>query len=160
MPRRPLADSPGKAALSAGRSNSARSSRSTKARTMQQDAPVTISPARSTDKAEITGLNWPLLTKDACFPPADEVPADLAALTAELVAALRRFDDATDDDPFSNPIQRVALELSRRIEDGSVSYATLEQLIQYLSADGFIGRAARLKRYVDRKSTRLNSSHT
>ncbi len=149
MPRRPLADFPGKAALSAGRSNSARSPRSTKARTMQQDAPVTISPlARSTDKAEITGLNWPLLTKDACFPPADAAPADLAALTAELVAALRRFDDATDDDPFSNPIQRVALELSRRIEDGSVSYATLEQLIQYLSADGFIGRAARLKRYV------------
>ena len=82
------------------------------------------------------------------FLPAESKPADLAALTADLVAALKRFNDATDDDPFSNPIQRVALELSRRIEDGSVSYATLEQLIQYLSADGFIGRAARLKHYV------------
>ena len=118
---------------------------------MQQDAPVTSSPTlrtRQRRRAATSGLNWPLLTKDACFPAADAKPADLAALTAELVAALKRFNDATDDDPFSNPIQRVALELSRRIEDGSVSYATLEQLIQYLSADGFIGRAARLKRYV------------
>ena len=158
MPRRPLADSPGKAALGTGRSKSARSPRSTKARTMQQDAPVTISPARSTDKAEIAGLNWPLLTTDACFPPADAAPADLAALTAELVAALRRFDDATDDDPFSNPVQRVALELSRKIEDGSVSYATLEQLIQYLSADGFIGRAARLSRYVGEMDPEANAA--
>jgi phosphoenolpyruvate carboxylase len=131
---------------------------------MQQDAPVTSSPAIVTDEAEsagttkpahggmstlpLNGLNWPLLTEDACFPAAESKPADLAALTADLVAALKRFNDATDDDPFSNPIQRVALELSRRIEDGSVSYATLEQLIQYLSADGFIGRATRLKRYV------------
>ena len=126
---------------------------------MQQDSPVSASPILAADTVEtagttgpepggMTGLNWPLLTKDACFPPADAAPADLTALTADLVAALRRFDEATDDDPFSNPIQRVALELSRRIEDGSVSYTTLEQLIQYLSADGFIGRAARLKRYV------------
>ena len=150
MPRRPLANSPGKAALSAGRSNSARSPRSTKARTMQQDAPVTSSPTSAIEKAEsaTSGLNWPLLTSDACFPPSDTKTVDLAAFTAELVAALNRFTQATDDDPFSNPIQRLALELSRRIEDGSVSYATLEQLIQYLSADGFIGRAARLSRYV------------
>ena len=96
---------------------------------MQQDALVTSSPKSAIEKAEsaTSGLGWPLLTSDARFPAAESEPADLAALTAALVAALKRFNDATDDDPFSNPIQRVALELSRRIEDGSVSYATLEQ---------------------------------
>jgi hypothetical protein len=58
---------------------------------MQQDAPVTSSPTSAIEEAKsaTSGLNWPLLTSDACFPAAEAKPADLATLTAELVAALR-----------------------------------------------------------------------
>ena len=168
MPRRPLAPVAGAVP---GRN------RPMKARKMPQDAPVSAiapipdvpvppapgpapepCPTSPSGRSPVADLRWPLLTADASFPAGSASPADLAALTAELGEALRRFSAATDDDPFSNPVQRVALELSRKIEDGSVSYATLEQLIQYLSADGFIGRAARLSRYVGEMDPEANAA--
>jgi phosphoenolpyruvate carboxylase len=94
----------------------------------------------------IERLDWPLLGSAAARFPAG-APADLGALTAELCATLECFVEAADDDPFSNPVLRLALDLSRRIEAGTLGYGTLEQLIQHLTADGFVGRAERLSRY-------------
>ena len=53
MPRRTLADFPGNAALGDSQPTPSRSSRSTKASAMQQDAPVTPSPTPAIDEAAI-----------------------------------------------------------------------------------------------------------
>lgn len=113
--------------------------RSGRTRTQRSEAPA--EPASRTD------IRWPLLdgTKTQ-FPPGP--PVDLARLEEDLLGELGRLSATVRDDPFSNPVLRLALDLSRRIEAGNLSYGTLEQLIQHLCAQGFVGRAARLGAYV------------
>ncbi|HSK39474.1 MAG TPA: phosphoenolpyruvate carboxylase, partial [Arenibaculum sp.] len=97
--------------------------------------------------AWLEGIGWPPLPAGQAQFPAGK-PVDLRALTADLSDALDRFTGEAGDDPFSNPVLRLALDISRRLEDGSLGYGTLEQLIQYLTADGFLSRAERLSRYI------------
>ena len=69
-------------------------------------------------------------------------------LARELTQLLKRYEKAQREDPFANPIQHLALELSRRLADGRLGHPDLEQLIVQLTADGFTHRAARLGRYL------------
>jgi len=77
-----------------------------------------------------------------------EDDVDAAALTEELLGELDRFNKATEEDPFSNPVLLLSLDLSRRIAQGRLSYSALEQLVQYLTVDGFVERARRLGAYI------------
>ncbi|HYD64195.1 phosphoenolpyruvate carboxylase [Azospirillum sp.] len=86
--------------------------------------------------------NRPLLPASAVRFPADP-GFDPAALATELAGCLDRFAREAEDDPFTNPILHLALEINRRIADGALTLGSLEQLVQYLSADGFLGRAER-----------------
>lgn len=82
----------------------------------------------------------------ARFPiPAGVAPATLAA---ELTTLLERFDRECQEDPFSNPILHLALDLVRRLEIGDLDHGALEQLIQHLSTEGFLDRAGRLARWL------------
>lgn len=78
------------------------------------------------------------------------VPAgfDPAALAADLAQCLDRFAQASEEDPFSNPVLHLALEITRRLETKAIDYGCLEQLIQHLSAEGFLDRAGRLARWL------------
>jgi phosphoenolpyruvate carboxylase len=74
-------------------------------------------------------------------PEAELVAADLLALT-------ERLRERAGEDPFGNPVLAVALAISRRMEDGSLTEAGTEALIRVLRDQGFDDRAARLARYV------------
>lgn len=82
--------------------------------------------------------------------------ADAPNLARSLTAELRTFSEATGEDPFSNPVLLLALDLSRRLEQGELSYGALEQLVQYLSAQGFLDRAGRFGRYLGETDPEAN----
>ena len=50
--------------------------------------------------------------------------------------------------PFGNPIQLLALDLSRRLDAGELSLAAIEQLVHRLTTESFVRRAGRLRRYL------------
>jgi len=85
-------------------------------------------------------------------PPANRFSPPLAgdapALAVELTDALARYSAQTELDPFANPVLLLALDVSRRLHARKLDPGTLEQLIQYLSAEGFLARADRLGRYL------------
>ena len=92
--------------------------------------------------------------EDAQF--STEAANDSAKLAAELTEELRSHSRATTEDPFSNPVLLLALDLSRRLEHGQLSYGALEQLVQYLSAEGFVNRAERFGRYLGETDPEAN----
>ncbi len=62
----------------------------------------------------------------------------------------RMFDDyraIADQDPTSNPLLRLALEASNRLESGALDYAAVGDLVQHLTVTGFETRAAKLGHY-------------
>ena len=67
-----------------------------------------------------------------------------AALDREMRAELAVLRAGRDADPFSNPIQLLALRLGLRIDAGEVSWSDVEQWIQRLTAGAFLGGAGRL----------------
>jgi len=110
---------------------------------MPDSAPAADDAARP---AEVLGTG-PFVPRDAArFGTRDTI--DAAALTEELLAELDRLNRANEDDPFSNPVLLLSLDLSRRIAQGRLSYSALEQIVQYLTVDGFVERARRLGAYV------------
>ncbi len=82
----------------------------------------------------------------ACF-QADE-SMDVAGLIDDLTGEMTRLADSARDDPFRNPVLMLARHLSHGLEDGTLSYAALEQALQFLTLRGFVGRAARVGRYL------------
>lgn len=62
----------------------------------------------------------------------------------------RLFDDyraIADQDPTSNPLLRLALELSNQLESGALTYDSVGDVVQLLTVSGFTTRAAKLSRY-------------
>src|SRR5262249_50999334 len=79
-----------------------------------------------------------------CFPPPDD--SDHAGWHRLLSKRLTDLDRHAEQDPYSNPIQLLALDIGRRIDKGELSLGALEQLIQRLVLAAFIDRADRLGR--------------
>ena len=79
-------------------------------------------------------------------------------LARELTQLLKRYEKSQREDPFANPIQHLALELSRRLSDGKLSYADIEALIGHLTIEGFNHRAARLGRYLGETGPDVNDA--
>jgi phosphoenolpyruvate carboxylase len=84
--------------------------------------------------------------------------SDPAALARDLAAKLRQFEGEQRADPYSNPILRVSLEISRGLAHGQIRYADVEALIQHLSATGFENRAVRLARYIGEADPKANDA--
>lgn len=80
--------------------------------------------------------------------PGFESAPDPAALHKLLLGMLRDFRQSADVDPFGNPISRMALELTRLVDKGELAPASLDRLVQHMTAAAFEGRAARLAAYV------------
>jgi phosphoenolpyruvate carboxylase len=79
-------------------------------------------------------------------------------LARELTQLLKRYEKSQREDPFANPIQHLALELSRRLGDGKLAYADVEGLIGHLTLEGFSHRAARLGRYLGETAPDANDA--
>ncbi len=52
-----------------------------------------------------------------------------------------------DQHPTSNPLLRLALEISNRLETGAMDYDSVGDLVQHLTMGGFATRAEKLSRY-------------
>ncbi|MFM2043022.1 MAG: hypothetical protein RLY86_1598 [Pseudomonadota bacterium] len=84
--------------------------------------------------------------------------ASAPALAAELADALAAYRTQTTVDPFANPVLLLALDVSRRLKAGQMTIGDVEQLIQYLSADGFLARARRLGLYLGEADPAANTA--
>jgi phosphoenolpyruvate carboxylase len=104
--------------------------------------PVTGEP-RTAAGADAMPLLPPGLT---CFEATEAI--DPGALLAELRTQIAARRAETELDPFGNPIQLLALDLGRRLDAGGLSLAAIEQLVQCLTTESFVRRAARLGRYL------------
>lgn len=115
-----------------------------------------------TDAPALPDLPLPAIDGPLLHPPAARFPArsgvSPAALAADLAGLLKRFDKESDEDPFANPIIHLALDLVRRLEAGEIDHGTLEQLIQHLSTEGFLDRAARLARWLGESDPEANAA--
>lgn len=77
--------------------------------------------------------------------PAVLSPADLAAELTGTIAQARR--DARED-PFGNPVLRVTLWLTRRMDRGEITLESAAALIRHLGREAIAERAKRVARYV------------
>lgn len=75
----------------------------------------------------------------------DLVPANLAN---ELSAALAQARSDAREDPFGNPVLRVTLWLTRRMDRGEITLEQAAGLIRHLGRAAIADRAARLSAYV------------
>ncbi|WP_366657658.1 phosphoenolpyruvate carboxylase [Fodinicurvata sp. EGI_FJ10296] len=91
--------------------------------------------------------------------PKKESGERLSPLVAELTETLEKLELGRSTDPFTNPVLLLSLDLSKRLERGQISYGDLEQLTQYLSTDGMLERAARLRRYLGETDPDQNRRH-
>lgn len=81
---------------------------------------------------------------------------DVLALRRQLHELLDNYRRDADADPYSNPIQRLALELTRMMDGGALSYGSVECLVQLLCAEAFAVRADRLGSYLGTRDAARN----
>ncbi len=131
---------------------------------LKMEAPMPLDPAmpQAAAPSDLESLGTTtakgalLSTKQARFPAPKGL--DVRALASDLMAQLDRFSGEARTDPFANPVMLLALDISRRVASGELSPGALEQLIQYLSAEGFLARSARLSNYLGEASPEANAS--
>ncbi len=75
-------------------------------------------------------------------------PEQIAALAADLLGNMRTALDRAAEDPFSNPVMTVALAISRRIDQGTLTDAELSGLVCWLRDEAYQARAERIADYV------------
>jgi phosphoenolpyruvate carboxylase len=74
--------------------------------------------------------------------------AIIPALANELLTLTARARDAADADPFGNPVLSVALAISRRIDQKTLTPDDIEALVRHLRDAAFADRAGRIAAYV------------
>jgi len=74
--------------------------------------------------------------------------AGIPALADELLVLTARTREIADADPFGNPVLSIALAVSRRIDQGTLSFDDIEDLVRHLRDKAFADRAARIAVYV------------
>ncbi len=68
--------------------------------------------------------------------------------TTDLLDLTERARAGARDDPFGNPVLAVALAINRRLDEGTMTEASVETLIRHLRDAAFADRAKRLAEYV------------
>ncbi len=89
----------------------------------------------------------PLLPETwSCFPVDKDI--DTQQLRKILQKDLDRIRSGAEKDPFSNSINMLALDISRRLEKGKLNYSALEALIQRLAVGSIGLKVDKLKSYI------------
>ena len=73
---------------------------------------------------------------------------DPEALAGQLAEAIRQARAGAREDPFGNPVLRVTLWLTRRMDRGEITLAQAAALIRHLGREALADRAVRLAAYV------------
>ncbi len=102
---------------------------------------------RKLSHSEMDLYRKPLLPETwSCFPVDKEI--DTQQLRKILQKDLDKIRSGAEKDPFSNSINMLALDISRRLEKNKLNYSALEALIQRLTVGSVGLRADRLKSYM------------
>ena len=89
----------------------------------------------------------PLLPETwSCFPVDRDI--DTQQLRKILQKDLDKIRSGAEKDPFSNSINMLALDISRRLEKGKLNYSALEALIQRLAVGSVGLKVDKLKKYI------------
>ncbi len=105
----------------------------------------------------LDGFQRPLVPAgEVCF--AAEPGVDPGRLHRALATELDECRAIAEGDPFTNPIQMLALHISNRLHSGELSLAALEALIQRLTVCGFFSRAERLRSYLGECDRKVNAA--
>ena len=89
----------------------------------------------------------------------NDVPTDpVVALAQDLLDLTARLGARAGEDPFGNPVLLVALAITRRIDQGGLSFAHIEALIRHLRDAAFVDRASRVAGYVGGIDTDTNEA--
>ncbi len=89
------------------------------------------------------------------FKPIDR-ETNILDLYEDLKIHLKHFRSVTDENPFANPILLLAINLTRRLEKGEVTFSALEQLVQFLDTKAYVVRAERMGQYVGERDPLKN----
>jgi phosphoenolpyruvate carboxylase len=73
---------------------------------------------------------------------------NLADLVADLTASIAQARRDAREDPFGNPVLRVTLWLTRRMDRGEITLESAAALIRHLGREAIAERAKRVARYV------------
>ncbi len=82
--------------------------------------------------------------------------ATVPALARELLALTERARANADADPFGNPVLSIALAVSRRMDQGTLTHDDIEALVRHLRDAAFADRAARVAAYVGGTDAQAN----
>lgn len=118
-------------------------SRRTAARPPAASAPQ---GARAEVEALLNRRERPLTPPGAAVYP--EIWADHAALHDRFRSMLETLRARHARDPYANPVQLLALEISRALENGEITWSAAEQLIQRITVGAFAGRAERMRTWL------------
>ncbi|HUN44816.1 MAG TPA: phosphoenolpyruvate carboxylase [Acetobacteraceae bacterium] len=89
----------------------------------------------------------------------NDIPTDpVVALAQDLLGLTARLGARADEDPFGNPVLLVALAITRRIDQGALTFAQVEALIRHLRDAAFADRAGRIAAYVGGIGTDANDA--
>ncbi|MEZ5669121.1 MAG: phosphoenolpyruvate carboxylase [Alphaproteobacteria bacterium] len=130
----------------------------------RQQAPTTVAdrgsdeelPARLLAIAEAGAPGGELPSAAGAFGRA--APAESLVLRRQLEDLLDGFRMAAEADPYGNPIQRLALEITRMLERGQIGLALVDGLVQLLCAEAFAVRAERLAGYLGNRDPERNDA--
>jgi phosphoenolpyruvate carboxylase len=84
--------------------------------------------------------------------------ASIPGLAADLLAYTARAREGAEADPFGNPVLSVALAVSRRIDQGTLSEDDIDALVRHLRDAAFHDRATRIAAYVGGVDTAANTA--
>jgi phosphoenolpyruvate carboxylase len=80
--------------------------------------------------------------------PDVQAPDPIPALARELQDLTAQLCARSHEDPFGNPVLSVSLAITRQLDTGTLSEASIELLIRYLRDAAFADRAKRIGDYV------------
>tara|TARA_A100001015_G_scaffold191824_1_gene213758 strand:+ start:28 stop:3060 length:3033 start_codon:yes stop_codon:yes gene_type:complete len=111
---------------------------------------------RKLSHSEMDLYRKPLLPERwSCFPVDKEI--DTQSLRTILQKDLDKIRSGAEKDPFSNSINMLALDISRRLERDKLNYSALEALIQRLAVGSVGFKADRLKKYIGEVNIEKNN---
>ena len=100
----------------------------------------------SCDEAASSTERDPFMNDLSGTEPDAPPPSDLRL--DQLIALARQLIERQEEDPFGNPVLAISLQLSRRLDEGSLTIEDINGLVSRLRDNAFEQRAARLARYV------------
>ena len=111
---------------------------------------------RKLSHSEMDLYRKPLLPETwSCFPVDKEI--DTQSLRKILQKDLDRIRSGAEKDPFSNSINMLALDISRRLEKDKLNFSALEALIQRLTVGSVGLKVDRLKKYIGEVDIKKNN---